>query len=117
MSVNATTTSGTSPTNGLKGVVPLIFNGDRSKSDSFWNEFRRYRLLNRKNESISVPLLPSTHRPVLHPRPSRRRLGKFPGSSARTRVDTTQNPHVAETDEDPLGRVRSRVPIRMEGHR
>jgi hypothetical protein len=54
MSVNATTTA-PAPNNGLKGVAPIIFNGDRSKSDSFWNEFRQYRLLNRKNESISTP--------------------------------------------------------------
>jgi hypothetical protein len=42
MSANVTTVSGTSPTNGLKGVTPVIFNGDQSKSDSFWNEFCRY---------------------------------------------------------------------------
>jgi hypothetical protein len=55
MSVNATTTAGTLPTNGLKGVTPVIFNGHRLKSDLFWNEFCRYRLLNQKNKSISIP--------------------------------------------------------------
>jgi hypothetical protein len=55
MSVNATTTTGTPPTNGLKGTAPAIFNGDRSQSDMFWNEFWHYHLLNRNNESISIP--------------------------------------------------------------
>ena len=40
---------------GLKGVAPSIFSGDRSRSDAFLNEFRRYKLLNRNNDSISVP--------------------------------------------------------------
>jgi hypothetical protein len=55
MSVNATTATGATPMHGLKGVVPAVFNGDRSKSDSFWNKFRCYCLLNRNNESISIP--------------------------------------------------------------
>jgi hypothetical protein len=57
MSVNVTTTAPTHapPSNGLKGTAPAVFNGDRSRSESFWNEFRRYRLLNRNNESISIP--------------------------------------------------------------
>jgi hypothetical protein len=39
MSVNATTTAGTTPANGLKGTVLAVFNGDHSRSDIFWNEF------------------------------------------------------------------------------
>ncbi|KAF8274210.1 hypothetical protein EI94DRAFT_1696146 [Lactarius quietus] len=54
MSVNTTTTN--PPSNGgLKGTAPTIFTGDRSRSDTFWNEFRQYRLLNRNNEMISNP--------------------------------------------------------------
>jgi hypothetical protein len=99
MSVNVTTTAGTPPTNGLKGVALLIFNGDRSKSDSFWNGFRRYRLLNQKNESISVPFyrvltaLSYIRGPLVE---------DWVNSQAgllERRVDTTQNPHIAETDE------------------
>jgi hypothetical protein len=57
MSANVTTVVPThaNPSNGLKGTAPAVFTGDRSRSESFWNEFRRYRLLNRNNESISIP--------------------------------------------------------------
>jgi hypothetical protein len=57
MSANVTTVAPTHTpsSNGLKGTAPAVFNGDRSRSESFWNEFRRYRLLNRNNDSISIP--------------------------------------------------------------
>jgi hypothetical protein len=56
MSANVTTVAPVhTPSNGLKGTAPAVFAGDRSRSESFWNEFRRYRLLNRNNESISIP--------------------------------------------------------------
>jgi hypothetical protein len=56
MSANVTTVAPTrTSSNGLKGTAPAVFTGDRSRSESFWNEFRRYRLLNRNNESISIP--------------------------------------------------------------
>jgi hypothetical protein len=57
MSANVTTVAPVHapPTNGLKGTAPAVFNGDRSRSESFWNEFRHYRLLNRNNDSISIP--------------------------------------------------------------
>jgi hypothetical protein len=56
MSANVTTVAPVhTPSNGLKGTAPAVFTGDRSRSESFWNEFRRYRLLNRNNESISIP--------------------------------------------------------------
>jgi hypothetical protein len=99
MSVNATTATGTPPTNGLKGVAPVIFNGDRSKSDSFWNEFCRYRLLNRKNESISSPFyrvltaLSYIRGPIVE---------DWVNSQAELLeqcIDTTHIPHVAKSDE------------------
>jgi hypothetical protein len=99
MSVNATTTTGVTPSNGMKGVVPAIFNGDRSKSDSFWNEFRRYRLLNRKNESVSIPfyrvltVLSYIRGPIVED------WVNAQAGLLERRVDTTQTPHVAETDE------------------
>ena len=40
---------------GLQGTPPMIFTGDRARSDTFWNEVRRYKLLNRHNEAISNP--------------------------------------------------------------
>jgi hypothetical protein len=57
MSANVTTVAPTHTpsSNGLKGTAPAVFTGDRSCSESFWNEFRCYRLLNRNNESISIP--------------------------------------------------------------
>jgi hypothetical protein len=99
MSVNATTTTGTTPSNGMKGVAPAIFNGDRSKSDSFWNKFRRYRLLNRKNESVSIPfyrvltVLSYIRGPLVED------WVNAQAGLLERRVDTTQTPHVAETDE------------------
>jgi hypothetical protein len=57
MSANVTTVAPAHapPSNGLKGTAPAVFNGDRSRSESFWNEFRHYRLLNQNNDSISIP--------------------------------------------------------------
>ena len=40
---------------GLRGTPPTVFTGDRARSDAFWNEVRRYKLLNRHNEAISNP--------------------------------------------------------------
>jgi hypothetical protein len=66
--------------------------------DSFWNEFRRYCLLNRKNKSISVPfyrvltVLSYIRGPIVE---------DWVNSQAQLleqRIDTTQTPHVAETD-------------------
>jgi hypothetical protein len=45
----------TPSSNGLKGTAPVVFTSDHSRSESFWNEFCRYRLLNRNNKSISIP--------------------------------------------------------------
>jgi hypothetical protein len=46
MSVNATTTTGTAPSNGLKGIVPAVFIRDCLHLDTFWNKFHQYHLLN-----------------------------------------------------------------------
>jgi hypothetical protein len=99
MSVNATTTTGVTPTNGLKGVAPAIFNGERSKSDSFWNEFRRYRLLNRNNKAISTPfyrvltVLSYIQGPIVEDWVNTRAI------ELEKRVDTATPHHVAKTDE------------------
>jgi hypothetical protein len=45
----------TTHTGGLRGVPPNVFTGDRSRSEAFLNEFRRYRLLNKNNDIISNP--------------------------------------------------------------
>jgi hypothetical protein len=122
MSVNATTTTGTTPSNGMKGVAPAIFNSDRSKSDSFWNEFRRYRLLNRKNESVSIPfyrvltVLSYIRGPIVE---------DWVNSQAgllERRVDTTQTPHVAEqtkssgTNSKPCSNRLGRTPLKHKAH-
>lgn len=39
----------------LQGMLLNIFNGDRSQSNKFWNEFQQYKLLNRNNDAMSVP--------------------------------------------------------------
>jgi hypothetical protein len=41
---------------GLKGNPPAIFDGDCSQSDKFLREFRIFRLSNRNNASMNVPL-------------------------------------------------------------
>jgi hypothetical protein len=48
MSANTTTIAPTHTplSNGLKGTAPAVFTGDQSRSESFWNKFCRYRLLN-----------------------------------------------------------------------
>jgi hypothetical protein len=48
--------AGHSPNGGLKGNPPTVFTGDRSKSDQFLKEFRIYRLSNRINPTLAVPL-------------------------------------------------------------
>jgi predicted ABC-class ATPase len=55
MSIDATNIAPPPQNGGLKGIAPSIFTGDRSKTETFLNEFWRYRLLNRNNESIRVP--------------------------------------------------------------
>jgi hypothetical protein len=57
MSANVTTVAPTHAlsSNRLKGTAPTVFTSDQSRSESFWNEFCRYRLLNCNNESISIP--------------------------------------------------------------
>jgi hypothetical protein len=55
MSASATTVSLNPPTNGIKGVAPAIFDGKRSRAENFLNNFRQFKLLNRKNESFSIP--------------------------------------------------------------
>ena len=44
-----------STTGSLRGVPPNVFTGDRSRSEAFLNEFRRYRPLNKNNKVISNP--------------------------------------------------------------
>jgi hypothetical protein len=98
MSVNITTTMGTTPLNGLKGVTPAIFNGDRSKSDSFWNEFRRYRLLNRKNKSISIPFYRVLTALSYICGPIVKDWVNSQAGLLEQHIDTTQTPHIAESD-------------------
>ena len=55
--VHATTTSATTTTtNGsMLGTPPTIFTGDRSKSEDFVNEFKRYVRLNRNHAVMRLP--------------------------------------------------------------
>jgi len=39
---------------GPKGSPPAKFNGDRKTAKQFMNDFRAYRFLNRKNETMKV---------------------------------------------------------------
>jgi hypothetical protein len=99
MSVNTTTTATHSPSNSLKGIAPAIFNGDRSKSDSFWNEFCRYRLLNRSNKSISVPFFRVLTALSYICGPIVEDWVNSQAALLERRVDTTQTPHVTEANE------------------
>ena len=58
MSVEATVIAAPTPaptSRGLKGVAPGIFSGDRSRSETFLNDFALYQLINRNNESMNIP--------------------------------------------------------------
>ena len=59
MSADATVTApapAPAPTSGsLKGVAPSIFSGDRSRSETFLNDFVLYQMINRNNESMKIP--------------------------------------------------------------
>jgi hypothetical protein len=43
------------PQTSLKGVAPDIFTGDRSRSDEFLNQFRRFKLVNKHNDTMKIP--------------------------------------------------------------
>ena len=43
------------PNGGLRGVPPTIFTGDRSKADTFWLEFHRYKLNNQNHPAMTLP--------------------------------------------------------------
>jgi hypothetical protein len=99
MSVNATTTTGHASTNSLKGTALAIFNGDRSRSDAFWNEFRCYWLLNRNNNSISTPFYRILTALSYIKGPLVEDWVNAQASTLEERVDTTHMLHVAKTDE------------------
>ena len=40
---------------GLKGNAPAIFDGNQSKSKAFLREFQLYRILNSRQELMSIP--------------------------------------------------------------
>jgi hypothetical protein len=70
-----------------------------SKSDSFWNEFRRYRLLNRNNKAISNPfyrvltVLLYICSPIVEDWVNARAV------KLEKCIDTTTPHHITETDE------------------
>jgi hypothetical protein len=99
MSVNATTTTGSAPTNGLKGTAPAIFNGDRVRSEAFWNEFRHYCLLNRNNKSISIPFNRVLTALSYIKGPLMEDWVNAQASTLEEQVDTMRAPHIAKTDE------------------
>jgi len=39
----------------LKGSPPMKFNGDRKMAKKFLNDFKTYKFLNRKNETMKIP--------------------------------------------------------------
>jgi len=104
MSANVTTTGGTGstgtpPNGGLKGIAPGIFNGDRSRSDAFWNEFRRYRLLNRNNESINVPFYRVLTALSYIKGPLVEDWVNAQSEELEKRIDTSRHGYVTETNE------------------
>jgi hypothetical protein len=41
---------------GMRGNLPAIFTGDRSKSDKFLEDFKVYRMANQGNQTMRIPL-------------------------------------------------------------
>ena len=90
----------TAPTSngGLRGVPPTIFNGDRSKADTFWSEFRRYALNNRSHPAMTLPFdrvltaLSYIRGPLVDDWVNAQE------THLTTRTDTTQTTFVLETD-------------------
>ena len=39
----------------MRGVPPTIFDGTQSHADEFWDRFRRYKMVNRRHESMDRP--------------------------------------------------------------
>jgi hypothetical protein len=95
--MSATTTP--TPSTGFKGIAPNMLTGDRSRLDAFLNEFRRYKMLNHNNEAISVPLYRVLTALSYIKGPIVEDWVNAQGEALERRVDTTQAPHVATTDE------------------
>jgi hypothetical protein len=48
--------TGTGGNGGMRGNPPAVFSGDRSKSDQFLREFRIYKMSNRANSAMRIPI-------------------------------------------------------------
>ena len=102
MSASATgtgTAPTTAPTNGgLRGVPPTIFNGDRSKANTFWSEFHHYKMNNRTHPAMTVPFdcvlitLSYIRGPLVDDWVNAQE------THLTTRTDTTQATYIPETD-------------------
>ena len=58
MSVNVTTTAPAQnpPSDGgMQGVPPTIFDSTQSRTDDFWGQFRRFKMVNRTHDAMKVP--------------------------------------------------------------
>lgn len=58
MSVNVTTTTPAnpaSPSGGMHGVPPTIFDGTRSHAEDFWGQFQQFKMVNRSHEAMKAP--------------------------------------------------------------
>ena len=49
----ATTATPTSPSGGMRGIQPAIFDGTHALADDFWAQFRRYKMVNRTHDSMT----------------------------------------------------------------
>jgi hypothetical protein len=99
MAANVTNLGNTPSNGGMKGTAPTIFNGDRSRSDLFWNEFRRYQLLNRNNESIKIPFYRVLTALSYIKGPLVEDWVNSIAHHLEQIIDPTNTPHVLETDE------------------
>ena len=93
-----TGTTAPPPNGALRGTPPTIFTGDRQKADTFWSEFRRYKLNNRNHPAMTLPFdcvlmaLSYIRGPLVDDWVDAQE------THLTTRTDTTQTPHVPETD-------------------
>ena len=98
MSTGTAPAAAPAPSGGLRGVPPTIFNGDRTKADTFWSEFRRYNLNNRTHPAMTSPFdrvltaLSYIRGPMVDDWVDAQE------THLTTRTDTTQATFVPETD-------------------
>ena len=95
----ATTATPTSPSGGMRGIQPAIFDGTHALADDFWAQFRQYKMVNRTHDSMTkaynrvLTALTYIRGPMVNDWVNTQE------NNLVTRTDTTRPNHVREDDE------------------